>query len=170
MNTTSVKLNSLYILSKPRNILLATLITTFSVFALYFTLKFYLGLYVLPLVAFLLYLFFMVKKPRLWIYSVVLFTIFFFRASEAGISVLDVFTALFLVGGIYIWLIYQILVLKKRIIKNFTEQILVTLYIFLPLNYIIAFFNGVSFMDWLRPLFLLGRFQGPVTSSRLHCR
>ncbi|MDA3843399.1 MAG: O-antigen ligase family protein [Candidatus Kapabacteria bacterium] len=108
------------------------------------------GIYVLAGIAVISMVVVFVRNPRIWIYSVGMFTFLFFRDMKEGVSVLDVMTGVFFLGTLSIWLLWQLVVTREKLIENTADRLLLFFFLFMILNIIIAIFNAVDPLDWIR--------------------
>jgi hypothetical protein len=110
------------------------------------------------------FIFLLVKYPKYWLYMTAITAVFFFRSSDEGTTSADVLSGLFYIGGLYIWLFYQIIIIRRKLVKYFYDWIILCFYALLPLNLIIALFNNVEFLEWLKEytLFSLILYYFPI--------
>ncbi len=91
-----------------------------------------------------------IRRPELWLYAVALSLPVFFSSSEVGVSATDVALGVFLIGGLYVWLLYSMLVTRRRLVENRFDSLLVLYMVFMTVNVIIAVVQGTTVLDWLR--------------------
>jgi len=96
-----------------------------------------------------------IKYPKLWIYSVIIFFIQFSRSVSVEVTIDDYSFAFYYVFGIIIWIIYTVFVKKEKIVKNYADFFILFFMLILPLNLIIALLHDVPFLNWLREYSLL---------------
>jgi hypothetical protein len=108
------------------------------------------GIYVLCGIATIFGVCFFIRYPRFWLYTLVLSTIFYFRESSEGLSAQDVILGIFYVAGLFIWLVWQILVVRRRLVQNIADWLLLFYFIFTLTNLSIAMINGVEWLEWFR--------------------
>ncbi len=108
------------------------------------------GLYVLSAIfgTGLIYAF--IKYPKFWLYFVAVFTGTYFVETKPGVSAFDVIAGIFLLGGLFFWLIWTIGFKKERLFRNSADKALLIFFLFAPLNALIAVINEVPFLDWFR--------------------
>lgn len=91
-----------------------------------------------------------IKFPRFWLYTLVLSTILYFRGGGEGLSAGDILLGIFYVIGLFIWLVWQILVVRRRLVQNIADWLILFYFIFILANLFIAIINGVEWLDWFR--------------------
>ena len=117
----------------------------------------------------------MLHYPKVWIYIVVVGGVVFFDVDEEGISVVDIFAAVFFNIFLIIWFFTKLLVKsEKQIVTNksrstfniigLTEKLFLLFYFLLLFNSVIAVANDIDFTDWIREymLFLLLLYYFPI--------
>ncbi len=109
-----------------------------------------LGIYILPAVAALPLLYFVFKKPEVWLYTSMGLFILFTRSRESDASAADYFFAIYYIGGILIWMLVQILYKREKLIRNLGDMLIILYAIGVLCNFFIANSAGVAPMDWLR--------------------
>jgi hypothetical protein len=109
-------------------------------------------LWFLPLlfVAGIALVFFSIIKPEVWLYVVALSFPVFFSTSEVGVSATDVVLGVFLIGSLYLWMLYRVLVTRQPFIENWFDALLVLYMVFLTANVAVALAQGTTLLDWLR--------------------
>jgi len=130
-------------------VLLSVFTLSFSVYGMYYSLDKGYELYALAGVIGIGVLFIFIKYPKLWIYSVMLITFMFFHGSSEGISILDVVTALLFNLFLYIWIFWEVLVNKGKLVKGVQDWFLLAFFGLLILNMFIAIFIGTPLEEWL---------------------
>lgn len=88
--------------------------------------------------------------PKFWLYTVTFLTISFFGESADGISVIDVLTGLFFIGGLAVWFFTEVIVNRRKIIESRWEFIYLNFFLLLPLTFIGLYDNDLTFIDWFR--------------------
>jgi O-antigen ligase len=109
-------------------------------------------------------LYLIIAFPKLWLYSVVILFTVFFSVTDEELNILEVLTALIYNGGLLLWFVWYGLVLKKKIIRNSADWLILFFFAILLLgNSIIAVLNGVNIGDWIREyiLFMLTLYYFP---------
>lgn len=94
--------------------------------------------------------FFSIRWPELWLYAVALSLPVFFSSSEVGVSATDVALGIFLIGTLCVWLLYSMLVVRRRFIENWFDTVLVLYMVFVTANVVVALAQGTTLLDWLR--------------------
>lgn len=109
-------------------------------------------LWYLPLLVFagVSLIFLSIRKPEFWLYSVALSFPLFFSTSEVGVSATDVLLGVFLIGGLYLWLLYRVLVTRQQIIENWFDSLLMLYMLFMTANVVVSVAQGTAILDWLR--------------------
>lgn len=113
------------------------------------------GYAILGIIISILGIYLIVYKPKWWIYSIAMSSIFFFRASSEGLSVIDVLTGAYFMGTLVTWLLWQILVKRRNLIRNNGDRLLLFFFLIIPVNLILAIVNNVPILDWIREFSLL---------------
>jgi O-antigen ligase len=108
------------------------------------------GLIVLAGIVGILLIYAFVKHPKFWLYFVAVFSGTYFVETKPGVSAYDVITGIFLLGGLFFWLIWVIGVKKVRLFRNSADKALLIFFLFAPFNAVIAIINEVTFLDWVR--------------------
>lgn len=94
-------------------------------------------------------------RPQLWIYSIVVSLYFFFNTNQddagaSGLGGSEIAFGLYYHGTLFAWFIWQIFVRRKRLIRTQADSMFLLFTAILPLNFIIAYFNDVEPLVWLR--------------------
>lgn len=127
------------------------IIYTFVIVPLaYFGIVKELGIFVLSVLAALPLLYFVFKKPEIWLYTSMGMFVFFTRSREAEASALDYFFAIYYIGGIILWFVWQILVKREKIVRNYADMFILLFAVCILGNFFIAYFADVDPMVWLR--------------------
>lgn len=92
----------------------------------------------------------MLRYPKVWLYLVAASTFYYFGNSDIGFTADDVIFAILYNFFLLVWFFWQIAILKKKIVRNIGDWIILFVFIVLPINCIIAAANNVLPMDWLR--------------------
>lgn len=95
------------------------------------------------------------RKPQVWIYFVVLSLYFFFNTNQddggaGGLGWQEVAFGLFYHGSLSAWFCWQILVLRKKLVRSTADRIFMLFLSALSLNFFVAYFNDVEPMKWVR--------------------
>ncbi len=95
------------------------------------------------------------RKPQLWIYTVVLSLYFFFNANQDdavgnGLGGQEIAFGLFYHCSLFAWFIWQIFVRRKKLVRTKADRIFLLFMALLPLNFFVAYFNDVEPMLWVR--------------------
>ena len=107
-------------------------------------------MYIIPAVIGVVLIPFFFIFPKFWIYTVTFSTIAFFGETEDGLSVFDVITGIFYIGGLVVWFFTEIIVNKRKIIEDSWEFIFLCFFLLFPLTYLGTFDNDLDFLDWFR--------------------
>ncbi len=92
-------------------------------------------------------------SPRLWVYTVLLSSYFFYtKGGAAGdeSSSQSVIFAMCYHLSLAVWMFNHVLLKRKRLIRNWVDLLFIIYLAFLTLNCLIALSNGVEFMYWLK--------------------
>ncbi len=114
-----------------------------------------LGAYVLGAVAGIPFIVAFIRYPKFWLHFVAVSSGVFFISTGEGVSALDVVFLLTHVGGILIWLGWQVFVERRKLMRNIADWLIVFFFIALWLNLAIAWLNEVELIYWFREYFLL---------------
>lgn len=95
-------------------------------------------------------IFLMIAKPKFWIYSIILLIGLFGTDTGGGISATDVLFAIYFNLTLYLWLLYNVIINKKKIITNRLEWLLVALFVFILITSITTYYYNIEFLLWLR--------------------
>ncbi|MFA6990010.1 MAG: O-antigen ligase family protein [Candidatus Gastranaerophilaceae bacterium] len=132
--------------------------SVFGLFSALFlmTLGFYLQieLYVFGIVVGLLYFYLLITSPKFWLYSIGLSTGIFFHSTSEGVSVLDLLFGFLYSGSIIVWFIWQIIFLRKKVIRNFGDWLVLAFFFFLIFNLFISYLNDVNLLLWIKEYFM----------------
>lgn len=90
-----------------------------------------------------------IKFPKIWIYTVLLSSFVFFHGSTEGISAIDVATALLYNGFLYVWLFWETLVNRSKIVLSVKDWFILIFFFLLIFNVAIALFIGTEFNAWI---------------------
>jgi len=131
-------------------------LTAFSILSLLTFIFFYLanyqelGLAILGLVIAIPFVFLMYHKPKIWLFVIAGSSFLFFRSSDVDVTFDDVAFGLLYVGFIYLWLVWRVLVLRKKLVQNIADAAILLFYAGMLLNLIVASLNDVPFLNWFR--------------------
>lgn len=129
------------------NILLSSLIT---IFLLVINFEFDIGLYLLGLIIGVFLAILIVNYPKIWLYSFGVMIGFFFHSRGEGVSVIDIAASLFFNGSIYIWFVNKTFLQKERTAFNLGDWLIISFFVFLVFNSIVAYLNDVNMLSWTR--------------------
>ena len=90
-----------------------------------------------------------IKFPKIWIYTVLLSSFVFFHGSTEGISAIDVATALLYNGFLYIWIFWETLVNRNKIVHSVKDWFILIFFFLLIFNVAIALFIGTTLTAWI---------------------
>lgn len=131
-------------------------LTAFSMLSLVTFIFFYLanfqelGLAIFALVIAVPVVILMYHKPKIWLYVIAGSSFLFFRSSDVDVTIDDVAFGLLYVGFIYLWLLWRVLVLRKKLVQNIADAAILLFYAGMLLNLIVATLNDVPFLNWFR--------------------
>ena len=151
--TTSLELPGLPRLFSYNNKLPALAIASFALVSL---IMLYIGIYrqneyiVLGIILGSALIYFFIKYPRFWLYTITFSLFIFFRKSEVGVSILDVIAAFLYLVTLFSWFFWQIAIKRAKLVTNLGDWFILAFFILLFSNSIIAVIHGVSFLDWIR--------------------
>ncbi len=91
----------------------------------------------------------MVMNPRLWLYGAILLWTVWFRSSDKEVSLLDVGMVGYYMGGLIAWFIGMV-ISRRKLIRNFADQLILIFFSLGVVNFVIAWLNGVELLLWLR--------------------
>ena len=128
----------------------AVLITIISALGIWISVSSEQGLFVLLATIGITGIFFIIKYPKLWLYTIALSSFFFFRASSEGVSAADVAYGSFFIAGTFIWIIWKMLIQRERIVKNPADWSILFFYFFLLFNSLWSLSDEVRLLDWFR--------------------
>lgn len=103
----------------------------------------------------LLFLTLIVFNPKLWIYSVVLISGVFSSTTGGGVSALDVIFSIYLNIFLYLWIIWQVMVKKEKLIQSKTEWFFLAFFVLTTLTLINVIQEKTVFFEWIREFSLL---------------
>ena len=103
----------------------------------------------------LLFLTLLVYNPKLWIYSIVLVSGVFSSTTGGGVSAIDVVFSIYLNIFLYLWIIWQVMVKKEKLIQSKTEWFFLAFFILTTLTLINVFHEKTVFFEWIREFSLL---------------
>lgn len=109
-----------------------------------------LGLAILALIIAIPVVVLMYHKPKIWLFVIAGSSFIFFRSSDIDVTIDDVAFGMLYVGFIYIWLLWHVLVLRKKLVQNIADAIILIFYAGMLLNLIVATLNDVPFLNWFR--------------------
>lgn len=136
---------------KPFEVIIYFLVISLSLFISY---KLENSLIILGISVALLSAYFILNYPKFWLYTLAALSGVFFVTSSDGVSVMDAITAAVFQGSIVIWFFNQIFIKKSKIAKNKGDWFILAFYFFLLFNSIVAYFNNVDMLLWLREYLL----------------
>jgi len=127
------------------------IIYTFIIIPLaYFGIVKDMGIYILPALAALPLFYFIFKKPEVWLYTSMGLFVIFTRSRDADASASDYFFAIYYIGGIIIWIFWQVLVKREKIVRNYADMFILFFALCLIGNFFIAYSADVEPMSWSR--------------------
>jgi len=85
--------------------------------------------------------------PKMWIYSIVLSGIAYFKTSAEGVTIADVLTGGLYIGGMFVWFYYVVAIRKEKIIRNYADWFVVFFYIAGIITIFISIANDVDWLD-----------------------
>ncbi len=142
-------------LSGLRLVLLGLVFATLFAGLIYFGLVLEYGLISLGIAAGLPLVYIFFKNPKIWIYFSTAFSFVYLYLTGEGISAEDVMAAVLFNGGVAIWLVHRVLIMRERIIDSFADWLLLFFFFGLMCNAAVAFFNGVDMLSWLREFIMM---------------
>ncbi|MFA6990412.1 MAG: O-antigen ligase family protein [Candidatus Gastranaerophilaceae bacterium] len=107
-------------------------------------------LYVLGAVIGLLYSYLIITSPKFWLYSIAVSSGIFFHSSSEGVSVLDLLLGALYLGSLTIWFIWQIFFLRKKVVRNLGDWLVLSFFFFLIFNFLIAYLNNSDLNIWMK--------------------
>ncbi len=102
-----------------------------------------------------LFLYLLINKPKLWIYSVVLVSGVFASSTGGGVSADDIVFSIYLNIFLYLWIIWQVMIMKEKLIQSKTEWFFLAFFILTPLTLINVYHENTVFFEWIREFSLL---------------
>ncbi|MFA7325500.1 MAG: O-antigen ligase family protein [Candidatus Kapaibacterium sp.] len=103
----------------------------------------------------ILFLTLLVYNPKLWIHSVILVSGVFSSTTGGGVSAIDVVFSIYLNIFLYLWIIWQVMVKKEKLIQSKTEWFFLAFFILTTLTLINVFHDKTVFFEWIREFSLL---------------
>ncbi len=142
----------LQFLSEHKRLGLFNILSTLLILAFGLLVAFYFkaDIYVLLAIVSLIYVFFLLHYPKIWLYSLAIMTAVFFHSHSEGLTILDTLSAAFFVGSIALWFINHTLLKRQKTAYNLGDWLILAFFFFLILNVFVAFFNNGELMLWLR--------------------
>lgn len=122
------------------------------------------GIYTLAGLFAIAFIFIITRYPRLWIYSVFLSTVYFFRGMDEGLSAIDVLMGLYYFGSILLWIFDSIAIRRRKLVRGYADWLILFMMIMCLFNVVIAITNGVAIIDWIREFspFLIILYYFPI--------
>ncbi len=150
-------------------VFLSFLLFIFSSALIYLSIQMEIILYVSGTIIGLLLIALMFFFPKIWFYLIILGSAVFITQESEEISVIEIIMGLFLSGSLIIWLINHVLIHRRNVIKNPADLFFLIFILILPLNFIVAYFNGVETLGWVREyaLYILFLLYFPI---REYCK
>lgn len=145
-NSLSVNKFNLGKLSITLSICLIIVFTGLIVFLQHLDLLLFAGLTIVLIPA----LYFMMSKPKYWIYGVLLVFPFFSQDSSSGISTSDVLIGVFYLLSLTFWLIEAVLISKKKLIQDIPDFLLIIFFVFSLLTGFYTYESETSFLNWFK--------------------
>lgn len=134
------------------NILSSIIITSLL---LYVNFKFEIGIYLIGMLIGIFLTILITNYPKIWLYTFAVMIGLFFHARSEGVSVLDVVSAAFFNGSIYMWFINSVFIKKEKAALNLGDWLILAFFILLLFNSIISFFNNSNLMIWIREYLMI---------------
>lgn len=116
----------------------------------YFSGIYQIEIYVLASILGIFGLFLIIQYPKLWIVSLFVAYYFYVASYGKGISADEVISGLYFAFSSLAWIFWRTLVMKKRIIENKADWLILFFLFILFGNVVISKLNGVEVQDWVR--------------------
>lgn len=91
-----------------------------------------------------------IRYPRVWIYSAFLLMPAFLVTADEGFSAMDAVFGIVYNVMLYVWILWSVLVARRRLIRNWGDALLTLFFFLAPLNAITAHLNGIEMFYWFR--------------------
>ena len=108
------------------------------------------GTYVLAGISGLLLIALIVKYPKLWLYTIAISSVSFFRSGAEGVSTADVLYGGYFIASTFIWVFWKMIVQRERIVTNIADWSILFFFAFLLINSFWSFNQDVNLFDWFR--------------------
>jgi hypothetical protein len=131
-------------------VVLSVIYTLVIIPLIYFGLFKDFGIYILPAVAALPLLYFVFKKPEVWLYTSMGLFVIFTRSRESEASPFDYFFAVYYIGGLILWMLGQLLYKREKLVRNYGDMLILLYSLGILGNFFISYFAGVQPINWLR--------------------
>jgi hypothetical protein len=117
---------------------------------IYFGIVKELGIFVLPAIVAIPLFYFIFKKPEVWLYTSMGLFVLFTRSRDAEASPVDYFFAIYYIGGIILWILWQVLIKRQKIIRNYADMFIIFFSLCLIGNFFVSYIADVEPIKWLR--------------------
>ncbi len=91
-----------------------------------------------------------IRYPRTWIYVSFLLMPAFLTTSDEGFSALDAVFGILYNVMLFVWILWSVLVARRKIIRNWGDALLAIFFLLVPLNAVPAYLNGIEMFYWFR--------------------
>lgn len=135
---------------KPVNFFIGLIVCAAAFGLTYLAVEKFMDLFILGIILFFGILLLMLNYPKLWLYIISILSYSFFTNPDEGVSTLDVVYGILYILGLVLWFFWQIAVLRKKLVRNHADWIILLFFLSLPFNCFVAVMNGVLFFDWVR--------------------
>lgn len=157
MNATSVITPKIFNLKRniPQNILIAILVAFISGVLLWISLSMEMGQFVIAAILGIFYLYFCIKYPKFWIYSIAATSMIYFQPGDADVTAFEIIHGgFFSISGI-VWIFWMIFIKKEKIVKNVADWLFLFFIIMLLFSLPMAIFNENNILNWFREFVLI---------------
>lgn len=91
-----------------------------------------------------------IRNPKYWLYSIIITSPLYLFSNEKDFDISDLLTAIIWIGGLFIWIIFYVLINKNKIIDDVSDWLFLFFYLCLIFNFVIAIENGNDIEIWFR--------------------
>jgi len=109
-----------------------------------------LGLVVISIITGIAYLYFCVKYPKFWLYSIAATSFIFIQPGGEDITVFEVLHGFFFSLSAVFWIFWMIFIKKEKVVRNIADWLILFFFGYLLISLPIAMINGNTLINWGR--------------------
>lgn len=101
------------------------------------------------------FLYFIITKPKVWLFGLAIMSGIFFQSAGEGISIIDVVTGAYLLGSVIIWFAFKLIFKREKVVRNYGDLLILAFFLAMPLNLAITIFHEADTEIWIREFLMM---------------